>query len=122
MGHRRTRPIVGETAAGVGATYIVVDQGQDDTNVQVDAIGTVTFTVDWTNENILYDTAAIAAVNIGGYQAEDDRYVDPASAQWTELIASGTADADAQFGSPIFALRINITAGTGSVGYVINQA
>ena len=119
MGHRRTRPIVGETAAGTGATYIVVDQACDDTNVQVDAIGTVTFTVDWTNENILH--GAPTAVNV--IQPNDPgRYVAPASAQWTNLIASGSADADAQLSSPIFAIRIDITAGTGSVGFAINQA
>lgn len=119
MGHRRTRPIVGETAAGVGATYIVVDQAADDTNVQVDAIGTVTFTVDWTNQNILH--GAPTAINL--VQASDpDRYVAAASAQWTNLIASGAADAAAQLSSPIFAIRIDITAGTGSVGYAINQA
>lgn len=117
MGHNRTRPIVGETAAGTGATYIVVGQDTSDISVQVDAIGTVTFTVDWTNENILHGAAtAVNLINSEG------RYVAPASAQWTELIASGTADANASLSAPVLALRINITAGTGSVGYAINQA
>lgn len=119
MGHRRTRPIIGETAAGTGITYIVVDQACDDTNVQVTAEGTVTFTVDWTNENILYDATAKSAVNVGN---PNGRYVAPTDATWVNLIASGSADANAQFSSPIFAIRVNITAGTGTVKYYINQA
>jgi archaellum component FlaF (FlaF/FlaG flagellin family) len=119
MGHRRTRPIVGETAAGVGITYIVVDQGCDDTNVQVTAEGTVTFTVDWTNENILYDATAIAAVNIAN---DADRYVAPGDATWVALITTGSADANAALTTPVFAIRVNITAGTGTVKYHINQA
>ena len=122
MGHCRTRPIVGETAAGVGATYIVVDQACDDTRIQVTAEGTVTFTVDRTNENILYDANARAAVNISPGGINDDRYVAPADATWTNVIASGTADATADMTTPAFALRINITVGTGSVRYIINQA
>lgn len=122
MGHRRTRPIVGETATGVGITYIIVDQAADDTTVQVTAEGTVTFTVDWTNENITYDAAARAAVNISPGGINDDRYIAPADATWVNLIASGSADASAQYSTPIFAVRVNITAGTGSVKYHINQA
>lgn len=122
MGHARRRPFVGTTPAGVGAHYIPVEAFEDDTNIQVIANGTVTFTVDSTVQNILYDTAAIAAVNIGPQVAESDRYVDPASAVWTNVIASGSASANAQLANePIFALRINITAGTGSVSYHITQ-
>lgn len=119
MGHSRKRPIVGETAAGTGATYIVVE-GEDDVNIQCTVVGTVTYTVDWTNENILYDTATQAAVNIATNDPE--RYIDPASADWVNLITSGAATADAQINYPIFALRINITAGTGSVRFHIAQA
>lgn len=119
MGHNRTRPIVGQTAAGVGATYIVVDQACDDTRIQVIANGTVTFTVDYTNQNILH--GAPTAVNI--VQPNDaDRYVAPASATWINGIASGSASAEDELRTPVFALRINITAGTGSVSYHINQA
>jgi len=116
--HLASRPIVGETAAGVGATYIIVDRYQDDINVQVTANGTVTFTVDWTIDNILWDTAAQAAVNL---QNRPD-LVDPASAAWTNLIGSGGVDAAAQLDNTVFALRIDITAGTGSVAYRIAQA
>lgn len=118
MGHGRARPIKGETAAGVGAHYIVTDRYADKTHIQVDAIGTVTFTVDWTADNITMDTASLAAINM---QPNAER-VDPGSAQWTNWIASGSADADAAEIHPIFGVRINITAGTGSVGYTILQA
>jgi len=123
MGHNylgRNRPIVGETPAGVGATYIVVEGYEDDVNIQVVANGTVTFTVDFTLQNILYDATAIAAVNVGNAEG---RYVDPASAVWINEIASGVISAQSTMtDTPIFALRINVTAGTGSVGYVIAQA
>lgn len=123
MGHKpRNRPIVGTTPAGVGAKYIVVEQDADDYTIQVIANGTVTFTVDWTVQNILYDAAAIQAVNIRPQVAEADRYVDPASAVWNNLIATGSANANADLDFPVFAFRINITAGTGSVTYTIMQA
>lgn len=119
MGHSRRRPFVGETPAGVGITYIPVEVFQANTNVQAIAVGTVTFTVDTTLENILYDTAAQAAVNL---QGDSSRYVDPASAVFTNLIASGSVSATASVNdTPIFAVRINITAGTGSVRYAITQ-
>lgn len=120
MGHARKRPISGQTAAGTGATYIIVESFEDSINVQTIANGTVTYTVDWTNQNILYDATALAAVNI--VQPDDGpRYVAPASATFVNLIASGTASANAQTAFSVFALRINITAGTGSVSYHITQ-
>jgi hypothetical protein len=116
----RKRPIAGTTPAGVGATYIIVEAFEDSTNVQVSVNGTVTFTVDWTNQNILYDATALAAVNI--VQPDDTaRYVAPASADWVNFITSGSADANAQLQFPVFAIRINITVGTGSVSYSISQ-
>jgi hypothetical protein len=124
MGHNylaRNRPIVGETPAGVGATYIVVEGYEDDVNIQCTVVGTVTYTVDWTNQNILYDAAAIKAVNVAQV-SDPERYVDPASADWVNAQASGAVTADTQLGFPVFALRINITAGTGSVRYHITQA
>jgi len=121
MGHSRRRPFTGETVAGVGATYIPVEAFQSDTDVQVVAVGTVTFTVDTTLENIMYDTAAQAAVNLR-QPRDSSRYVDPASAVWTNLIASGAVSARAALtDAPVFAVRINITAGTGSVRYAITQ-
>lgn len=116
----RSRPIVGETPAGVGATYIVMDGYQDDINAQLTVVGTVTYTLDWTNQNILYDDTALAAVNM--QNREPDRYVAPASADWVNAQASGAASAETQLGFPVFAVRINITAGTGSVKYHIAQA
>jgi hypothetical protein len=123
MGHKpRARPIVGETPAGTGETYVIVDGYQDDLNIQVVAVGTVTFTVDSTVQNILYDAAAQAAVNIVPQVAQAVRYVDPGSAVWNNEIASGGANAFATLNAPVFAVRINITAGTGSVQYHIAQA
>lgn len=120
MGHSRKRPITGQTPAGVGATYIVVEAFEDTVNIQASVNGTVTYTVDWTNQNVLYDTAALSAVNLS-QPADASRYVDPASADWVNLIVSGSADANGQLQFPVFALRINITAGTGSVDYAITQ-
>ena len=118
MGNSRKRPFTGETPAGVGTTVIPVEAFLDNTNVQVIAVGTVTFTVDTTVENVLYDAAAKAAVNV----SDDSRYVDPVDAVWTNLIASGGVSATAVLNhTPIFAVRINITAGTGSVRYAITQ-
>lgn len=122
MGYKRTRPYVGETPAGTGETYIIIEADERPTHVQVIANGTVTFTVDYTNQNILYDAAAQAAVNITPQVANPDRYVDPASATWINLIASGSASAAASLDVPAFAIRINITAGAGSVSWHITQA
>lgn len=121
MGHSRNRTFTGETPTGTGAHYIVVESFNDDSNVQVIANGTVTFTVDHTVQNILFDTAAQSAVNLV-QPTDPERYVDPGSAIWTELIASGTVSANAQLANePVFAFRIDITAGTGSVSYHIAQ-
>jgi hypothetical protein len=120
MGHSRRRPIVGTTPVGVGITYIVVEMFNDDTNVQVVANGTVTFTVDSTLENILYDATAKAAHNVGN---PNGRYVAPTDAVWTNQLASAGVSANFQMiNEPVFALRINITAGAaGSVTYTVLQ-
>jgi len=121
MGHTRKRPITGTTPTGVGIKYIIVEAGHvDDTSIRVIANGTVTFTVDSTYENILYDATAKAAINIGN---PNERYVAPTDAVWKNEIASGSVTATTLLQSePIFAIRINITAGTGSVTYTILQA
>lgn len=120
MGATRKRPIVGTTPAGVGITYIVVEAFEDDTDIQVVANGTVTFTVDSTLQNIMYDATAQAAVNIYN---PNGRYVAPTAAVWANEIASGSVSARVALASePVFAIRINITAGTGSVSYSILQA
>ena len=122
MGHTRRRPIVGQTAANVvAATYIVVEASADDTRIQVVANGTVTFTVDSTLQNIMYDATALAAANLNS-PSDPDRYVAPASAVWTEELASGSVSAVVELiNQPCFAIRINQTAGTGSVSYHILQ-
>ena len=112
-----TPTLRGTTAAGTGATYIPVDRFQQELTVQVIANGTVTFTVDYTGDNVLYVTAAQVAANLQGRKD----LVDPGSAAWTNLIASGSANAAATTEARARCVRINITAGTGSVTYTINQ-
>jgi hypothetical protein len=119
MGHRRKRPYTGTTPAGVGIHYIVVETFLTDTRIAVIANGTVTFTVDSTIQNILYTAVDQAAVNVA---SDADRYIAPTAAVWANEIASGSANAEVSItDKPIFAVRINITAGTGSVTYTINQ-
>lgn len=118
MGHSRSRTIAGQTAAGTGATYIVLEDFVSPINIQTVANGTVTtLTIDSTNQNILYDATALAAVNVA-QPADSDRYVAPASATWDQI---ATAVGFSQLSYPVFAIRINITAGTGSVSYHITQ-
>jgi hypothetical protein len=114
--HIRSRPIVG-SVTGTGEKIVVVEQNQDDTIVQIDVNGG-TATVEYTLENVMYDAAALKAVNLSHSQ-ETDRYVDPASATWTAVTV--TAGIGTITG-PIFAVRINVTvAGTPSVQYHIAQ-
>lgn len=118
MGHTRKRVITGETPAGVGATYIVVEGFEDTVNIHTQAIGTVTtLTIDWTNQNILYDATALAAVNVN-VPNDPGRYVAPTSADWNNIVSAVGAT---QLQFPVFAIRIDITAGTGSVAYQITQ-
>ena len=119
MGHSRYRPITGTTAVGVAPTYIIVEH-LDNTNIQCVANGTVTFTVDSTLQNITYDAAALAGWNVNN---SDGRYIVPASAVWTNQQASGSVSVNTSIvNEPIFAIRINITAGVaGSVTYTILQ-
>lgn len=108
------RVITGTTEAGTGATYIPIDRYAENTTIHVFAEGTVTFTVDQTLDNIV--RAAANPTDIS------NSLVTPANAEWVELIASGSADA--QYGPAeleAYAIRINITAGTGSVKFRIAQ-
>ena len=123
MGHSRKRPYTGTTPVGVGATYIVVETCLDDFRVHCIANGTVTYTVDSTSQNIMYDAAAQAAVNVS-QPSDPGRYVVPASADWDNEIASqvSTDSSVAVSSKPVFAFRVNITAGAaGSVTYTIQQ-
>jgi hypothetical protein len=121
MAHTRIRPFTGTTPVGVGATYVIVETRPSDTDIQVVANGTVTFTVDTTLQNITYDANALNAVNLQTLDAS--RYVAPTAAIWTNLIASGSISARAQLtDNAVYAFRINITAGAaGSVTYAITQ-
>ncbi len=117
MGHARKRPIAG-SLTGIGEKIIVIEAFQRPTTIQVAANG-ATLTVAYTVENVLYDAAALAAVNNSSPQ-DSDRYVDPSSATWTTITLSGgigTLDV------PAFAVRINVTVAGGSpVQYHITQA
>ena len=118
MGYKRTRPYVGRTADGTGAKYIVIEADERPTNIQLVVNGTVTaYTVDWTNQNILFDSKEQSGVNA---IAEEDRYTEAGSAVWTQLFDQTATQGQLDF--PAFALRINITAGTGSISYHITQA
>jgi hypothetical protein len=74
--------------------------------------------VDFTGDNILYDTTALAAANL--FPNHPAR-ITPASAKWSNLVASGSTDSAFNSNFRMQALRINITAGTGSVAFTINQ-
>jgi hypothetical protein len=114
--HVRSRPFTG-SITGTGEKIVVVEQNQDDTTIQVDLNGG-TATVEYTLQNVLYDTAAQAAVNVR-MPDDDNRYTDPASADWTAVTLTGGIGA---VSGPVFAVRINVTvAGTPSVNYVISQ-
>lgn len=121
MGFSRKRPFTGTTPTGVGASYVIVETCLDDWRVHVVANGTITFTVDSTSQNITYDATDQLAVNVA-MPSDPGRYVAPTAADWDNEIASGSADASAAVsGKPVFAFRINKTAGTGSVSYTIQQ-
>ncbi len=118
MGHSRRRPITGQTVANVvAATYIIVEMTDRPTTIQCIANGTVTYTVDRTIQNIFYSTAVIAAKHL-----DTNRYVDPAAAAWASVATTGSVSTLNDVDTPVFAFRINQTAGTGSVTYTILQA
>lgn len=121
MGHSRKRPITGQTVAGVAIKYVIVEMNDRPTTIQCIANGTITFTVATTIQNIMYDATALAAANLNS-PADDDRYVAPTDAVWTEIEASGIVTTLTSVDTPVFAFRINQTAGTGSVTYTILQA
>lgn len=112
-----TPTLRGTTAAGVGITYIPVDRFQSYLTAQLVANGTVTYTVDGTGDNILWNTATLAAANLQNRHGA----VDASNATWDNLQASGSASGDFTAEGRYRCLRINITAGTGSVTFIINQ-
>lgn len=122
MSHSRRRPIVGQTPVNtVAAKYIIVEMTERPTTIQCIANGTVTFTVATTIQNIMYDAAAQGAWNVQ-QGVDTDRYVAPTAAAWDEVAATGSVDTLTDIDTPVFAFRINQTAGTGSVTYTILQA
>ena len=121
MGQQYARPIVGTTPTGTGETYIILNRYAEKVRIETSVIGTVTdYDVDFTLDNITFDTATLAnAINL---QPIGDR-VSPTAAVWvaTAINASAGTDSD-EFTRPVFGLRVNIIAGTGSVKYRILQA
>jgi hypothetical protein len=103
----RSRVNTVTTPSGTGATYVPIDRHAKKLTIQAIAIGTVTFTVDYTLDNILPPAAA------GGVAA--------ASADWTNLIGSGSSSTSFRGDLQAYALRVNITAGTGSVRLKVAQ-
>lgn len=103
---------------GTGEAIVVVESFQRPSTVQIDLNGG-TATVEYTLQNVLYDAAALAAVNINTPE-DTGRYVDPAAADWTAVtITAGIGTLDI----PVFAIRINATgAGTPGIDYHIAQA
>jgi len=101
------------TPAGVGATYIPIDRSTQTLTIQAIAVGTVTYTVDYTLDNIRRGLA-------NPYDNSED-LVAAASADWTNLIASGSASTSFNSTATMMALRVNITAGTGNVRILISQ-
>jgi len=115
-----TQTIRGTTAVGVGPTYIPVNRYPQELTIQVIANTSPTFTVDYTGDDIFWSTAALAAANLQPNRSA--QVGDPANAMWTNLIASGSANAAATTEARCAAIRINITVGaSASVTYTINQ-
>lgn len=112
MSQQYSRPIVGTTAAGAGATYVVLNRYAEKTSIQITVNGTVSdYDVDTTMNNIL---SAAPNAPEGGVAA--------ASATWlpTSLNAE-SASGGLDLTVPVFALRINLITGTGSLSYRILQ-
>lgn len=118
MPHGSRNRIYSGRVLGTGEKIVVVESFQRPSQVQITLNGG-TATVEYTLQNVLYDAAAQAAVNINTPE-DTGRYVDPASATWTAItITGGVGSVDV----PVFAIRINATgAGTPGIDYQIAQA
>ena len=118
MPHGSRNRVYAGRIVGTTDQIIVIESFQRPTTVQLDVNGG-TATVEYTVQNVLYDAAAQAAVNINT-PVDTGRYVDPGSADWTAATITGNI---ATLDVPIFAVRINVTvAGTPGVDYHITQA
>lgn len=109
-----SRPIVGTTAAGAGATYVALNRYAENTTIQITVNGTVSdYDVDTTLNNILGVSSAVNA---------PEGSVAAASATWiaTDLNAE-SASGGLNLTTPVFGLRINLITGTGSLSYRIMQ-
>lgn len=102
------------TPAGTGETYIPIDRYSPAITIQCDAIGTITFTVDYTLDDVVRGQA-------NSYDVNNENIVAPASAQWTNLIASGSADVAYNGSLSARCLRVNRTVGTGQVRIRVSQ-
>lgn len=114
MSQQYSRPISGTTAAGAGATYVVLNRFAEKTSIQITVNGTVSdYDVDTTLNNIMSNPAAVNA---------PEGAIAPASATWiaTDLNAE-SASGGLVLTTPFFALRLNLITGTGSLSYRILQ-
>ena len=115
MGHQGQRVITVTTAAGVGATYIPISRSYEQLNISTTVSGTATYTVDRTLDNIVRSQA-------NSYDVHGETLTAPASAEWLNVIAS-QVNVAANFSGEVggYALRVDITAGTGTVTIRILQ-
>lgn len=113
MGHGYSRPIT-RVITGVSEIYIPINRYQEDITVQVTSGGS-TFTLDYTLDNIIRSQAS-------SYDVAGEPLVAAASAFWTNLIASGAANAEFRGQLQAFALRVNLTIYVGDLTVRIAQA
>jgi hypothetical protein len=107
------RVIVKETVAGVGITYIPINRYAQGLTVQCTPNGAATFTVDYTLDNVIRGAA-------NPYDTSEG-LVAPASAVWSNLIASGAVAVAFNGTLSAYCLRINQTVGAGNVSVRISQ-
>lgn len=115
MGHSiRSRPIR-RTITGVSTVNIPVDRYAEDLTINIESGGS-TFSVNYTNDNIIRGQANSYDVHNGS------DVVAPASANFTELIASGAVDAEFRGKVQAYAIQVDVTIFVGDVIVTITQS
>jgi len=107
------RVIVKDTVAGVGVTYIPINRYAQNITIQCVPNGAATFAVDYTTDNVIRGVA-------NPYDTSEGLTA-PASANWTNLIASGAVAVAFNGSVSAYCLRINQTVGAGNVSVHISQ-
>ena len=119
MGFSYSRPIRRQLAAGANTIVIPLNRHASRTHVQVVLTGANTFSIDSTQDTVLWDQSVIDnAVNL----QPRDALADPASAVWAEEQASGSATSLLKLNSPVAAIRIVKTTGAGTAEIRVQQA